>query len=267
MKEMNMPQNLQITLVQSAIQWGEIETNLRNLEEMLATVKQTDMIVLPEMFATGFVVDDVESLAGGDRVLSWMNVMAMEHDAAIVGSVALQIENRWFNRLFMVEPNGNIQQYDKRHLFVKSKEPDYFEKGSEPVVFAYKGWRVCPQVCYDLRFPVWSRNACQDSQFRYDVLLYVANWPAARAEHWNTLLKARAIENQAYVLAANCVGGDKAHRMAYQGDTQAIDPNGVIVAKAREGVSECLTVELSYDNLHLCRDGFPVWRDWESTRL
>lgn len=257
-----MPQNLQITLVQSAIQWGEIETNLRNLEDMLNKVERTDMIVLPEMFATGFIMDDVESLAGGDRVLSWMNVMAMEHDAAIVGSVALQIENRWFNRLLMVEPNGNIQQYDKRHLFVKSKEPDYFEKGSEPVVFAYKGWRVCPQVCYDLRFPVWSRNACQDRQFRYDVLLYVANWPAARSEHWNTLLKARAIENQAYVLAANCVGHDP-QNLAYVGDSQVLDFQGVSVQTAPPGQECLLSVMLTQESLQRYRQTFPVWQDWD----
>ena len=262
MKEMNMPQNLQITLVQSAIQWGEIETNLRNLEEMLATVKQTDMIVLPEMFATGFIMDDVESLSGGDRVLSWMNVMAMEHDAAIVGSVALQIENRWFNRLLMVEPNGNIQQYDKRHLFVKSPEPELFTQGERQEVFEYKGWRICPQVCYDLRFPVWSRNAYAQGAFRYDVLLYVANWPAARAEHWNTLLKARAIENQAYVVAVNCVGEDP-NGSRYTGDTQVVGPKGEVIAQCQPGKEQCVEVVLSQPSLSAYRNRFPVWQDWD----
>lgn len=257
-----MLEDLHITLIQSEIRWNDMDFNLRHISKMLQEEETSDLIILPEMFATGFIVEDLEHLAGGERILAWMNTMAAIHHTALIGSVAFQFNRKWYNRLFMVEPDGRVQHYDKRHLFVKSQEPTYFEQGNDRVVFEYKGWRICPQICYDLRFPTWSRNEVRDEQFRYDVLLYVANWPAVRAEAWNTLLKARAIENQAYVVAANCVGTDSAGNK-YSGDSQVVDAMGRLMVQCREGEEQCVEAVLSHKSLSAFRERFPVWQDWD----
>lgn len=257
-----MSQNLHVTIVQSEIRWYQLDDNLQHLETLLKNVGNTDLIVLPEMFATGFVLDGMEQLAGGDRVLSWMNYMAQIHNAAVVGSVALQVEEHWYNRLLLVEPDGTVHEYDKRHLFVKSQEPKYFESGVQNPIIEYKGWRICPRVCYDLRFPVWDRNGCKNGVFDYDILLFVANWPQSRSDHWNTLLKARAIENQSYVVAANCAGIDP-KGTCYSGDSQLVDFEGHVLQTANDGKEHLIQMDLSQDALQQYRQSFPVWKDWD----
>lgn len=257
-----MSPTIRLTVVQLEIRWCQLEENLRHLENLLEKAGDADLIVLPEMFATGFIFDDLATMAGGDRVQQWMQDTARAHGAAVMGSVAVRENDRWYNRLLLVEPNGKVQQYDKRHLFVKSPEPIFFKRGEQPVVFEYQGWRICPQVCYDLRFPLWSRNTYADGRFRYDILVYVANWPAARSEHWNALLKARAIENQAYVVAANCVGHDP-QNLAYVGDSQVLDFQGVSVQTAPPGQECLLSVMLTQESLQRYRQTFLVWQDWD----
>lgn len=256
-----MKENLHITLVQNEIRWHQTPENLAAIDKLLVDAPATDLIVLPETFATGFIVDELHS-DNPTPVLDWMQALSAQRQAAVTGTIALEENGRWHNRLHFFTPDGTVQTYDKRHLFPTSPEPELFQKGDTLPIFEYQGWRICPQICYDLRFPVWCRNSVKDGQFKYDILLYVANWPAARADIWSTLLRARAIENQCYVLGCNCVGIDPQKR-EYQGDTQIIAPNGSVQAAAPASTPHLLHAELSYTRLKAWRTRFPVSEDWD----
>ena len=253
--------NLTISIIQSEIKWHDVDANLAAIEQQLATVRESDMIVLPEMFATGFIVDETPITAETERILAWMRQTAARFNAAVVGSVAVCEAGKWFNRMYFITPDG-AQTYDKRHLFPKSPEPTHFERGTELPIFEFRGWRICPQICYNLRFPVWSRNAMSDGAYKYDILLYVANWPAGRAESWNTLVKARAIENQAFVVACNCVGDDPQGNH-YQGDSQLIGMTGREEARAAGETAQVVQSTISMQKLQTCRRNFPVAEDWD----
>ncbi len=257
----NQPDTLRVTLVQNPIQWHNVRHNLDTISEMLRDAAPEELIVLPENFATGFIVDNQLS-DNASTIVAWMRELAATRQAAVTGTVAVHEPTGWYNRLFFISPDGAEFTYDKRHLFPTSPEPELFQKGDTLTIFEYQGWRICPQICYDLRFPVWSRNAVTNGQFRYDILLYVANWPAARADIWSTLLRARAIENQCYVLGCNCVGTDP-QRREYQGDTQVIAPNGAVQAAAQPGTPQLLQTTLSHTRLNAWRTRFPVSEDWD----
>ncbi|SHJ72449.1 Predicted amidohydrolase [Tangfeifania diversioriginum] len=249
-----------ITLAQPDIIWEQPQTNLNKYSEMLAPVDKTDLIVLPEMFTTGFSMQPEklkESMDG--PAVQWMKKLASEKDAAVVGSLIIEDNEKVFNRLVWVFPNGKIEIYDKRHLFTMGEENRHYSAGSEKRIVEYKGWRFCPLVCYDLRFPVWSRNT-ED----YDVLIYVANWPAPRHEVWKTLLQARAIENQAYCVGVNRTGTDGAG-LDYLGDSVLIDAKG----NARFlGANEQVTsFEVSMVELQKFRKKFPVLNDRDEFQL
>tara|TARA_B100000949_G_scaffold39768_5_gene33760 strand:- start:11174 stop:11953 length:780 start_codon:yes stop_codon:yes gene_type:complete len=200
-----MTENLKTTLIQSDLHWEDAEANRAKFEEKIKNIEgNTDLIILPEMFTTGFSMHAEKLAENNDgETLNWMISIAEKHNSAITGSVIIRENNHYYNRLFFVFPDGSFQKYDKKHTFTLAKENETYSAGKERLIIDYKGWKICPLVCYDLRFPVWARNT-ED----YDILIYVANWPKARTIAWDTLLKARAIENMAYCIGVNRTGFD-----------------------------------------------------------
>ncbi len=250
---------LRVTLVQQPLVWGEPAANRARFAELLAPLAgSTDLVVLPETFTTGFSME-VERLgeSAGGPTCTWLGDLSEELDAAITGSVITAEGGRYYNRLLWAEPGGAaLRHYDKRHLFRMGREHEHFAPGAAAWTVAWRGFSVCPLVCYDLRFPVFSRRR---AGLDYQLLLYVANWPAARAHAWRTLLKARAIENQAYVVGVNRVGPD-GHGVAHSGDSAAIDYLGQPLAEAAAEPA-LITVELDGGRLAAFRDKFPAHLD------
>lgn len=198
-------ENLKITIIQSELHWENAEANRAMFSAKIQNIKgETDLIVLPEMFSTGFSMN-AEKLAetSDGKTLQWMISEAQKKNCAITGSVIISEKNHFYNRLFFVFPDGSFEKYDKKHTFTLAKENETYKAGNERLIVDYKGWKICPLVCYDLRFPVWARNTK-----KYDVLIYVANWPKVRTLAWDTLLRARAIENMAYCVGLNRIGFD-----------------------------------------------------------
>ncbi len=258
---------MNIVIVQPAIIWESPAENLEKYNHLLSGIKNDpDLIVLPEMFTTGFSMNS-EKLAvpHENPVIGWMRGKATRFGSAITGSLIIEdtgkspekdenITKSFFNRLIFINEEGELSYYDKRHMFRMGGEGDHFTAGKERLIVNYKAWRICPLICYDLRFPVWSRN-----REEYDLLLYVANWPAARSEVWNTLLRARAIENQSWVIGVNRTGKD-GEGMEYNGESQVIDPKGNVLVKL--GKEEAITeVKISLEDLDIFRQKFPVWKD------
>ncbi|QKN83168.1 amidohydrolase [Scandinavium goeteborgense] len=247
--------NLKVTILQQPLVWMDGPANLRHFDRQLEEIHGRDIIVLPEMFTTGFAMEAATQSLPEEEVVAWMHEKAQQTDALIAGSAALQTDRGPVNRFLLVEPEGQVHRYDKRHLFRMADEHHHYEAGHERVVFEWRGWRILPLVCYDLRFPVWSRNRND-----YDLALYVANWPAPRSLHWQALLTARAIENQAYVIGCNRVGTDgNGHH--YRGDSRAINPQGEIIASAEPHQATLINTELSLSALQEYRQKFPAWQD------
>jgi predicted amidohydrolase len=250
---------LRVTLVQQPLVWQDAVANRASLAALLAPLAgSTDLVVLPETFTTGFSME-VERLAeaAGGPSGEWLQRLAGELDAAVTGSVITVERGRYYNRLLWAEPGGaRLRHYDKRHLFRMGREHQHFTAGESAWTVAWRGFSICPLVCYDLRFPVFSRRR---SQLDYQLLLYVANWPAPRAYAWRTLLRARAIENLAYVVGVNRIGAD-GHGIAHAGDSAAIDYLGqpLIEAGAEPAI---LTVTLDAGRLGAFREKFPAHLD------
>ena len=252
---------LKITLLQQPLAWMDGPANLRHFDIQLEEIAGRDLIVLPEMFTTGFAMEAAGKSLPEDVVIAWMADKARQADAMVAGSAALQTGRGPVNRFLLVEPDGRVHRYDKRHLFRMADEHQHYRAGDERVVVAWRGWRILPLVCYDLRFPVWSRN--RDD---YDLALYVANWPAPRSLHWQALLLARAIENQAYVAGCNRVGSDgNGHH--YRGDSRIITPQGELLASGEAHQAARLDAELSLTALREYREKFPAWRDADGFQL
>ena len=252
--------SLQISLVQSEITWEDVEANLDRFEKTIEELK-TDIIVLPETFTTGFTmnVGEVSEEAFG-RTHQWMVKMSSKLNAVITGSYVAEEGGMFFNRLLWVTPGGEYLQYNKKHLFRMAEEDQHFTAGISRTIAEHKGWRILPLICYDLRFPAWSRNHYhrETKTLDYDLLLYVANWPAARSGVWDTLLKARAIENHAYCAGNNRLGSDPVGR-SYNGHSAVYGPRGEVLAFSEdEGV---LTVTLDHENLSEYREKFPAYLD------
>ena len=210
---------MNVALVQFDIVWRYPEKNFQFLNgEFDKLSDDTDLVVLPEMFATGFTMNPENLEESGQQALQWMQEKAMQYDLAVTGSVIWSEGGRFYNRLYFVFPDGSFKYYDKRHSFTLAGEDAHFTSGEERLLVEYRGFVFCPMICYDLRFPVWSRNTAP----YYDVLLYVANWPEQRIHAWDTLLKARAIENLTYVIGVNRVGKDK-NKLIYTGHSSAYD--------------------------------------------
>ncbi len=256
-------QDLKITLIQSDIHWEDTEANLAMFEEKVWQIgNTTDVIVLPEMFTTGFTMAAPRLAEHMNmRTFKWMKQMADQTGALILGSYMVKVHERYFNRLLWMEPGGHYKTYDKRHLFRMANEHKVFAPGESLLIASWKGWKICPLVCYDLRFPVWSRNRwdLQTKKLSYDVLIYVANWPTARIDAWNTLLKARAIENLSYVVGVNRIGQD-GNDIEYNGSSAIISPKGESIY-FNEGTESIRTIDLSSNSLEAFRDRFPAYQD------
>ena len=221
---------LSVRLIQTNLFWEDKAANLNHLEKEICSSNQhVDLIVLPEMFTSGFSMS-ASSLAEemDGNTVQWMTRIAKSRESAICGSIIVKENNNFYNRLIWVNPEGTIYYYDKRHLFTFASEDNYYHRGDKKIIIEYKDWKICPLICYDLRFPVWSRNDCY-----YDLLIYVANWPSPRAHAWNNLLVSRAIENLCYTIGVNRIGKD-ANGLNYLGDSCVIDYNGKVLQKERE---------------------------------
>lgn len=253
-------EKLNITLVQPEIVWEDAQENLERYAEMLAPVSKTDIIVLPEMFTTGFSMqpEKLKETMDGPSV-RWMKKMAGEKGAAVTGSLIIEENEKVFNRLVWIYPDGKTEIYDKRHLFTMGEENQHYSAGNKKLIVEYKGWRICPLICYDLRFSVWSRNA-----ENYDVLIFIANWPSPRHHVWKNLLIARAIENQSYCVGVNRVGIDGTG-LKHLGDSAVISPKGF---PEYLGERETMrTFELSYNELHDFRKKFPLLNDRDEFKI
>lgn len=257
-------QDLKIVSVQADLIWENPKANLQHLEKwILADNREVDVIVLPEMFATGFTMNPQQFAAVENGIeLQWLRKIAQTKNAAIVGSLSFCADDKFYNRLFWVNPDGKIFQYDKRHLFSFAKEDSQYTAGSERIIIEYKGWKICPLVCYDLRFPVWSRN---DKNNPYDVLIYVANFPQSRTHAWTSLLIARAIENQSYVIGVNRVGND-GNNIYHSGDSMIIDPVGAVLQHS-EGKEALLYQSLGKENLVKMRRYLPFLKDADEYKI
>lgn len=255
--------DLTISLVQSDLHWEDKTANLSKLESVLRRLpSNTEVAVLPEMFSTGFSMRPellAEPMDG--PTVDWMLRMSSECRKILVGSLIVREEGSYFNRMLWVCPDGSLGTYDKRHLFGLAGENERYSPGTRRVIASVNGWRVNLCICYDLRFPVWSRQSVDMERGtpEYDLLLYVANWPEVRSHAWKTLLPARAIENQCYVAAVNRVGLD-GHGIDHKGHSMVVDPMGAIVEEAPEGES-VTTVTLERRVLEETRERFGFWRD------
>jgi predicted amidohydrolase len=236
---------MNIALIQASLIWENPEANRVYFEDKINSINDdVDLIVLPEMFTTGFTMNPsavAETMIG--KTVLWMQALAEAKNAAITGSVVIEENSNFYNRMLFVFPSGEIQHYDKRHLFTLSGEDEAYVAGNDKLIVNYLGWKICPFICYDLRFPVFSRNVNQ----QYDLLLYVASWPKTRIKAWDTLLAARAIENMSYVIAVNRIGSD-ANDYQYVGHSQVIDMLGeqLVLPTESEGV---YSTALSLENL------------------
>ena len=252
---------LDITLVQANLRWEDAPANRRHLERHVRDAGETDLIVLPEMFSTGFSMNAAvlaEPMSG--PTVTWLRRLAMELKTSICGSMIVADAGGYFNRFLFMRADGETIKYDKRHLFRMAKEHEYYNSGTDRPTIELNGFKLFPQVCYDLRFPVFSRN-----DLGYDVAIYVANWPAARREHWLALLQARAIENQSYVVGVNRVGED-GNGINYSGDSTAFDFGGVSLLPPTEDEG-IFHVRLDKTKLASYRTAFPAWQDADSFDL
>lgn len=258
--------DLRITMVQTSLHWENQQRNLEMFEKLLSGIKKgsTDLIVLPEMFATGFTmnVKKVADVMDGDAV-AWMKKISLNKNAGVCGSLVIKSKNKFYNRLICMMPDGFLKTYDKRHLFRMAKEHRYYTAGQQKLIVKWKGWTICPLVCYDLRFPVWSRN---EKRNPYDVLIYVANWPERRRNSWQVLGCARAIENQSYVVAVNRIGKD-GNGIVYSGDSAVFDPHGIKISKTIARQTSVETVNLSSKKLMDWRKIFPALTDADTFKI
>ena len=256
---------LNITSIQTSLAWEDVGANISNFDRLISSCPKTDLIVLPEMFTTGFTMQpekNAENYREG-KGLKWMKQKSVEKNCSIIGSVCAEEEGQFYNRLYCID-GGKQQVYNKRHLFRMAGEDQHYTLGTERIMVTIKGWKILPLVCYDLRFPVWSRNTWQKKNEEliadYDVLVYVANWPEARNYPWKQLLIARAIENQCYVVGVNRIGND-GNGIAHTGDSVVINPLGEIISKTKANEEKVETVSLDYDFLSSLRKKFPVGLD------
>ncbi|MEX2379402.1 MAG: amidohydrolase [Vicingaceae bacterium] len=265
-------EDLRVSLCQADIVWEDPQGNFKLFEQFFEQIEQTDLILLPEMFNTGFSMrsaDLAEQMDGA--TVNWMRKQAEIQQAVICGSLIVEEEGKYFNRLVWMKPDGTYETYDKRHLFRMANENNHFSAGNKRLIVELKGWKIMPLVCYDLRFPVWSRNRFETdrnsfAKAEYDLLFYIANWPEPRVEAWKKLLAARAIENQAYVVGLNRIGTD-GKDVPYSGGSRYIDTKGELMWKAEDHQTTVQTMTLSAKELADFRKKFPVGMDGDEFGL
>lgn len=252
---------MKITLLQQNLVWGDPTANQKQSEKEILEAPASDLYVLPEMWSTGFATKPEEMAEKDEASLKWMQSMAERTNAALAGSVATEVEGRFYNRFYFVRPGMPVVWYDKHHLFTYGGEHLRYTFGKERVVVEWRGVRFLLQVCYDLRFPIFSRNSSLQSN-GYDVALYVASWPSTRRLPWDTLLRARAIENQCYVCGVNRVGKDPVCQ--YNGGTTMIDAYGKTMDACPDDTVSCITCEIDMQKLNAFRKKFPVLEDGDT---
>lgn len=275
--------SLTFTLIQSNLFWEDKTANLQQFEAKIKSIKErTEVVILPEMFSTGFSMKPEQLAETMDGLsVSWMKKIAMQQKIILTGSLMIKEGEDYFNRLIWILPNGTYGYYDKRHCFAFAGEHEHYTPGNKRLIAQVKGWKINLQICYDLRFPVWARQQQKDDNHfpstsgegahradevaEYDILLYVANWPERRNHAWKTLLTARAIENQCYIIGLNRVGDDGNH-IYHSGDSMVIDPSGeVLYHKAFE--EDIFTITLEKEKLEEARNKFPFWKDADEFRI
>ena len=256
--------SLIITIIQTNLYWEDKKANLQLLAEKINSINEkTEIVVLPEMFSTGFSMQP-EKLAekmDGESV-AWMKKISASKKIILTGSLIIEEEGKYFNRLIWMLPNGQFGYYDKRHRFAFAGEDEKYTAGNKRLIASVKGWKINLQVCYDLRFPVWSRQSNinkNDGELEFDLIMYVANWPQRRSLAWKTLLQARAIENQSYVVGVNRVGND-GNNLYHSGDSMIINPLGEIIYH-KEDDEDIFTYTLTKETLDEVRTKFPFWKD------
>lgn len=250
-------QDLTVTLIQTELFWEDIPANIAMFDDKIDGISEkTDVIILPEMFTTGFTMNvekAAEPMTG--KAVSWLVAKAKQKQVHILGSIIIEEEKKYFNRLVWATPNGQIMTYDKKHLFRMAGEHKVYSPGNRHLTVDVNGWKLRTFICYDLRFPIWCRNIGN----QYDAAIYIANWPARRAHHWKLLLPARAVENQCYVIGVNRVGQD-GNGVAHSGDSSIIDPLGNILFQKAD--VPCIhTATLNYDKVKEFRESFAAWQD------
>lgn len=261
-------EDIKITILQTSLVWEDVDENLNSFDKKLSIINdKPDLIVLPEEFNTAFSVKPekyYEKLDG--KTINWMARKASSMNCVIAGSLIIKNNNKYFNTLIWMKPDGNFDTYNKRHLFRMGKEHLKFSGGKKRLIVDLKGWKICPLICYDLRFPVWAKNVFKNENYEYDVLIYIANWPEIRNQAWKTLLLARAIENQAFVIGVNRIGKD-GNNISYSGDSAVIDPQGKIISSIKPNQNTFQTINLSYSTLRNIRDKFNAGFDWDNFEI
>ncbi|MFM9423318.1 MAG: hypothetical protein RIR06_1779 [Bacteroidota bacterium] len=250
---------MRVQLIETHLIWENVQANLEHFSNLLSQYAsdEKDIFILPEMFSTGFTMNTAvseERVNGEFPSVTMLKEASAQLNAAIVGSLSVKENNQAYNRLFFVRPNGEVSTYNKRHLFSFAGEQNHYTAGEEQCLVEWRGWKILLNICYDLRFPVWTRNEMINGQPKFDLMIYVANWPSVRAEVWKTLLRARAIENVSYVIGVNRIGED-GNGHTYSGDSALINFRGE------------LADELSLEELHAFRAKFPALEDADSFTL
>jgi omega-amidase len=265
---LNKMQDLTIALIQTSLFWEEPAKNREHFARLLGKITEpVDLILLPEMFNTGFTINTAtcgESM-GGPSVI-FLKEKAREKNTPVMATLIIGEGGDFFNRLVCAFPDGHLETYDKRHLFRLVEEYKILKGGKKRTLINIKGWNIMPIICYDLRFPVWSKNTFKNGKYEYDLLVCLANWPNTRAHIWKTLLPARAIDNQAYSVGVNRVGDD-GNGIFHSGDSRVCDAKGQVLAAAEAGKEEIVTVTLSAQELRNFRESFTVGLDWDSFAL
>ncbi|MEP5614121.1 MAG: amidohydrolase [Cyclobacteriaceae bacterium] len=255
--------DLTISLVQADLYWEQPDANMAMFEEKIWNLEKTDLIILPEMFTTGFSMN-AEKLAEpvGGKTFKWMRQMAKQKNAAVTGSYIVKEGKNYFNRLYFVYPDGSSNEYDKKHLFTLANEHETYVPGDKKVIIDYRGWKICPLICYDLRFPVWSRSQkTTEDLYQFDLLLYVANWPDPRINAWDTLLAARSIENHSYCVGVNRIGTDDFPK-DYPGHSGIYSFKGDQLSFST--ADSVITATLSSSDLEEYRKSFPFQADGDN---
>ncbi|MEM8567323.1 MAG: amidohydrolase [Bacteroidota bacterium] len=260
-------QDLKVTLIQSDLHWQSVTANLAMLEEKIWQIDApTDLILLPEMFNTGFSMETSQLAEPMNfTTFKWMKQMSKQTKAVVVGSIIIKENDKFYNRLIWMRPNGTFESYDKRHLFRMANEHHHFDPGTERLIVSLNGWNICPMICYDLRFPVWSRNLNVDGTPEYDLLIYVANWPAPRVNAWDTLLKGRAIENLSFCVGLNRTGED-GNGIHYLGHSAVVDPKGYVICDLGEN-ENLKSIVLSKKEVNIYRSKFPAHLDSDQFKI
>ncbi len=253
--------SLTLTIIQTDLVFENKAANLERLKTKIENIEQrTEIVVLPEMFSTGFSMQPelfAETMEG--ETVQWMKDIAEANKIIVTGSIIIEEDGQYFNRLVWMLPNGQSGYYDKRHLFAYGEEDKHYTGGNKRLIASVKGWKIKLLICYDLRFPVWSRQQSGENETEYDLLIYVANWPERRSHAWKTLLCARAIENQCYVAGVNRVGKDNKN-IYHSGNSLVIDPLGQVLYHMADE-EDVFTITLQKEDLDKARTQFPFWKD------